>query len=332
MLIKCLLLALLAIIATRALSLPQEDDSDMVYLSSPIIMVREKRSAYPGRAMMFHGYFGNGGHPYRNPATPHEGYDRHNGRSYDPQGTMTAFASGDTVSTGSAYYGNRGGSDCRHCNGAKKPDDANGNKKKGNGHVNGNGNRHSINGNGFHQHEVPSDTPAPSNNPIDGNEEQKPVGGYDVGYPNDNGNGYFGDQPAAEETAKGESVPPSAPTFPAATEGPKKGPAADDSEEEEEDDEPLFFTRGKGKGRGRNQVPYYNSFFPIVFGAYPGYGVGRNRDPEDGDANSPGVVTAIANSFSTGRGAVATSHATAYGRPQFVPSGYRKNGSRGRPQ
>jgi hypothetical protein len=103
------------------------------------------------------------------------------------------------------------------------------------------------------------------------------------------------------------------------------GPAADDSEEDAEDDEePLFFTRGKGRGRG--QGPYYNSYFPIVFGAYPGFGVGRGRGRDDGDANNPGVATAISNSYSTGRGAVATSHATAYGGPHFVPSGYRKNG------
>jgi hypothetical protein len=102
------------------------------------------------------------------------------------------------------------------------------------------------------------------------------------------------------------------------------GTAADNSEEEEEDDEPLFFIRGKGKGRG--QGPYYNSYFPIVFGAYPGFGAGRGRNWENGDGNNPGVATAIANSFSTGRGAVATSHATAYGSPQYVPSGYRKNG------
>lgn len=104
------------------------------------------------------------------------------------------------------------------------------------------------------------------------------------------------------------------------------GPAGEDSEEEEEeeDDEPLFFVRRKGKGR--SQGPVYNSYFPIVFGAYPGFGVGSGREREDGNGNNPGVATAIANSYSTGRGAVATSHATAYGSPQFVPSGYRKNG------
>jgi hypothetical protein len=138
---------------------------------------------------------------------------------------MTAFAAGDSGSAGSAYFGSGGGgSGCRNCNGAKKPANVNGNKKKGNGQVNGNGNRHPTNGNGFHQHEAPADTPAVNNDPVDENaEEQKPVAGHDVGYPNDNGNGYLGDQPAAEETPKGETVPPAAPTLPAAPEGHKKG-------------------------------------------------------------------------------------------------------------
>ncbi|KAJ2940666.1 hypothetical protein O0L34_g14775 [Tuta absoluta] len=45
------------------------------------------------------------------------------------------------------------------------------------------------------------------------------------------------------------------------------------------------------------------SFFPMFFGW------GRN-------GGAPGGATAIANAYSTGRGGVATSHATAYGMPQ----------------
>jgi hypothetical protein len=100
------------------------------------------------------------------------------------------------------------------------------------------------------------------------------------------------------------------------------GPAAGESdEEEEEEDEPPIFSRGKGKGRG----PTYNSYFPMLFGAYPGFGFGRGGNREDESAYNPGVATAIANSFSTGRGAVATSHATAYGGPHFIPPSYRNN-------
>jgi hypothetical protein len=103
------------------------------------------------------------------------------------------------------------------------------------------------------------------------------------------------------------------------------GPAAGGSDEEEEDDdEPPFFNRGKGRGKGRG--PSYNSYFPMLFGAYPGFGFGRGGNREDESAYNPGVATAIANSFSTGRGAVATSHATAYGGPHFIPPSYRKNG------
>lgn len=46
------------------------------------------------------------------------------------------------------------------------------------------------------------------------------------------------------------------------------------------------------------------AFFPMFFGW------GRN-----GGGGSPGGATAIANAYSTGRGGVATSHATAYGVP-----------------
>jgi hypothetical protein len=195
--------------------------ADVVHLNSPITeaQIREERSVYPGRAMMFHGYLGSAGQPYHNPVTLHHGYDKHNGRSYNPQQTMTAFAAGDTVSAGSSYYGGGGGLPCRNCNGANKHANGNG-YSNGNGNANSNGNGHPINGNGFHQHTVPSQTPA-----INGNGQQKPKGEEEVGYPNGNGNGsdnggYLGEQPAAEET-----LPPAAPTRPTATEAPKKGTA-----------------------------------------------------------------------------------------------------------
>lgn len=52
----------------------------------------------------------------------------------------------------------------------------------------------------------------------------------------------------------------------------------------------------------------YASYFPIVFSGYPG---GAARSGASGGGH--GGVTAIANSYSTGKGGVATSHATAYG-------------------
>lgn len=195
--------------------------ADVVHISSPITeaQIREKRSAFPGRAMMIHGYFGSGGHPYHNPVALQHGYDRHSGRSYDPQRALTAYAAGDTVSAGSSYYGGGGGLPCRNCNGANKPD--NGNKKNGNGNGNAhsNGNGHPTNGNGFQQHTVPSHTLATNDKPVNGNGQQKPKEEEEVGYPNgaENG-GYPGDQPPAEGT-----LPPAAPTSPTATEAPKKG-------------------------------------------------------------------------------------------------------------
>ncbi|KAJ9593043.1 hypothetical protein L9F63_027715, partial [Diploptera punctata] len=118
MLFNCFVLVLIAV-EIRAAAIAFENAEDEMY---PVILaqVREKRSPFPGRAMMFHGYFGH----------PHNGYGTHNGRSYDPQGAMTAFAAGDSVSAGSSYYGHGGGYDCSNC-GVQKP--SNGNDKNGNG-------------------------------------------------------------------------------------------------------------------------------------------------------------------------------------------------------
>lgn len=86
-------------------------------------------------------------------------------------------------------------------------------------------------------------------------------------------------------------------------------PAATDEEEEEEEDEPG----SSWPFPGRN-APAYNTFFPIIFGGYPGY-----RSKTANDENSyPGGATAIANSFSTGKGGVASSHATAFGDPSLA--------------
>jgi hypothetical protein len=106
--------------------------------------------------------------------------------------------------------------------------------------------------------------------------------------------------------------------------GPGAAGSEPDEEDDDVDDEPPFFSGGKGRGKGRG--PSYSSYFPILFGAYPGFGGGsggRGGSRDDGSAYNPGVATAIANSFSTGRGAVATSHATAYGGPHFIPPSYR---------
>ena len=61
------------------------------------------------------------------------------------------------------------------------------------------------------------------------------------------------------------------------------------------------------KGKRRHQYPNRNVFFPMIFG-YPGV---SSRAGSSG--SSPGSVTAIANSYSTGKGGAANSVATVYG-------------------
>lgn len=73
--------------------------------------------------------------------------------------------------------------------------------------------------------------------------------------------------------------------------------------EDEENDEDSYWPFRSGR---------YNTFFPIIFGGYPG---SKGRSGEEG--GFPGAATAIANSFSTGKGGVASSHATAFGDPSL---------------
>ena len=92
----------------------------------------------------------------------------------------------------------------------------------------------------------------------------------------------------------------------------KKTPVvvADDDEEEDDeeddDDEPLvpFIPFN----RRRQNYPNLNNFFPMVF-SFPGV---SSRAGSSG-GSLPGAVTAIANSYSTGKSGVASSVATAYG-------------------
>ncbi|CAL7939807.1 unnamed protein product [Xylocopa violacea] len=91
----------------------------------------------------------------------------------------------------------------------------------------------------------------------------------------------------------------------------KKTPVVveDDEEEDDEDDDELSvpFVPFKGNRRRQN-YPNLNNFFPMVF-SFPG---GSTRSGSSG-GSPPGAVTAIANSYSTGKGGVASSVATAYG-------------------
>lgn len=97
------------------------------------------------------------------------------------------------------------------------------------------------------------------------------------------------------------------PTFeePLATEPPGLSKRKPNGKAEPEDDENDPWPFSKDSRRG------YNAFFPIVIGGYPdSRGLTRNSGE-----NPAGSATAIANSFSTGRGGVASSHATSFGDP-----------------
>ncbi|XP_046142379.1 protein tweety [Osmia bicornis bicornis] len=89
----------------------------------------------------------------------------------------------------------------------------------------------------------------------------------------------------------------------------KKTPVVveEEDDDEEYDDEPSVpFIPFKGNRRRQN-YPNLNNFFPMVF-SFPG---GSSRSGAPG--SPPGAVTAIANSYSTAKGGVASSIATAYG-------------------
>lgn len=90
-----------------------------------------------------------------------------------------------------------------------------------------------------------------------------------------------------------------------------KTPVTDESDEDEDeedydDDQPAVpFVPFKGNRR-RQKFPHLNNFFPMVF-SFPRVAT------RAGSSGSPGTITAIANSYSTGKGGVASSVATAYG-------------------
>lgn len=73
---------------------------------------------------------------------------------------------------------------------------------------------------------------------------------------------------------------------------------------EDDDSQPSGFPFGSGGSS------FYNTFFPIMVG---GNSRGRGKSGQEDDLGVPGGATAIANSFSTGRGGVASSHATSFG-------------------
>lgn len=77
----------------------------------------------------------------------------------------------------------------------------------------------------------------------------------------------------------------------------KKTVQANSDNDDDDDETPII----KNKSKRTNEWQP-NTFFPIHFG------------------NTSGGAIAVANSFSTGKGGMATSHATAYGSPLDIDS------------
>ncbi|XP_012524628.1 uncharacterized protein LOC105830044 [Monomorium pharaonis] len=80
----------------------------------------------------------------------------------------------------------------------------------------------------------------------------------------------------------------------------------EDEVDEENDEPPMPFVPFKGNRR-RQGYPHLNNFFPMIF-SFP-----RLATRAGSSGSLPGAITAIANSYSTGKGGVASSVATAYG-------------------
>nr|XP_023014644.1 uncharacterized protein LOC111504345 [Leptinotarsa decemlineata] len=100
----------------------------------------------------------------------------------------------------------------------------------------------------------------------------------------------------------------------------ERKPVKKDEDEEEDEEE-----TGSWPFAGARGIPSYNAFFPItISGGSPLQGRRTKSAEEDGYIPS-GSATAIANSFSTGRGGIATSHATSFGDP-YLASMLLRNG------
>ncbi|XP_066144211.1 uncharacterized protein [Euwallacea fornicatus] len=84
---------------------------------------------------------------------------------------------------------------------------------------------------------------------------------------------------------------------------------------EEEQDDTSLPASWPFLGSGKNGAPAYNAFFPVFINGGSPSGRSQTRSNGAQEETYPGSATAIANAFSTGKGGVATSHATAFGDP-----------------
>lgn len=77
--------------------------------------------------------------------------------------------------------------------------------------------------------------------------------------------------------------------------------SVESEDDDEEDSKPFVPFKSNKRGEMPNNL---NNFFPMIF-SFPKSGARGG--------SSPGTITAIANSFSTGKSGIASSVATAYG-------------------
>ncbi|KAG5895545.1 hypothetical protein JTB14_010689 [Gonioctena quinquepunctata] len=125
---------------------------------------------------------------------------------------------------------------------------------------------------------------------------------------------------AVAEEASTETVAAAKPPKRVSKKRTGRKPVKKEEEEADEEDE-----SGSWPFAGARGIPSYNAFFPInISGGSP---IGRRAKYGDDEGyGSSGSATAIANSFSTGRGGIATSHATSFGDP-YMASRFLKNGN-----
>ncbi|XP_043287861.1 uncharacterized protein [Venturia canescens] len=247
---------------------------------NPVVYLRDKRApaGYPQRTMMFTGYY----RPVR--------------RSNDAQATGV-FAQGNAVSGGSYV--------------AEKPDYL----ERG---------PEPIDDSGLSSSEAEA---APNPVEQDAQDEQQVKytpgkGQYDDEAPNqehDKQSADPADPPVVEDAAPEPTKATKRPTKTVRPQKTKKRPTVSESDEEYEDESDDDFDDDDEPGapfipfksnRRRNNMPNLNNFFPMVFSFPRGIARGGSADYD----STPGMITAIANSYSTGKkGGVASSMATAYG-------------------
>lgn len=282
------LVASAAIAITEGRAVPDKPVSVMMdSYGNPIVYLRDKRApvGYPHRTMMFTGYY----RPVR--------------RTNDGQ-TAGVYAQGNAVSGGS-YVGD---SEPDYLQRGPEP----------------------IDESGISSSEAEA-APNPLEHHVDEEQQekytpQKEQQGHRDSYPIQEQDQEPSDStteaPSAEEPLVEPTKAPRRPSKRVGSKKTKKRPVvvaseeSDESEDEDEDDEEnddddrtaVPFVPFKSNRR-RNNIPNLNNFFPMVFSFPRGVSRGGSSDTD----SIPEMITAVANSYSTSKGGVASSIATAYG-------------------